>query len=501
MHLPFFENAYFLQSVGWGIAHSFWQAGLLWLVFKLFAVSNKEQPALLKYNLGSWLFFSSFAWFIFTIVANYQSLVTNGAPSVSFMQSLVAPVQGLGVALPYLSTLYLLILIIHSFQFVKKLIGNHLIRVKGLTKAPLDFRLFTTNTAIHLGIKRSVKVWMSAHVDVPSVTGFFKPVILLPLALINHLSIKQVESILLHELAHIKRNDYLVNMLQRIVDLVLFFNPFVRLLSKSVSRERENCCDDWVMNYRFNKFEYASALLLLEEQRHLKLSFALAATDNKKNLLERIKRLFATEPQTSLRLNYRIRLGALCFFVFIGIFVALPTIWKSPNTKLTKVISRLPQKTNPSVSAMSVNPENVEKERFISNVLPPVDQEKVDRTARRKKSPRKTVGNLQPKPTEHEYVNALINEELLAPPASADPIATLTSQQDGLDSTKTYIIKIEEQQSGDKASQSYLFEIEDNNGASTIKPLIMLNKVRVAEKRPVAKRSLKVSSKKPRTTS
>src|SRR5688572_15798434 len=427
MHLPFFENAYFLQSVGWGIAHSFWQAGLLWLVYKIFAVSNKEQPALLKYHLGSWLFFSAFAWFIFTIGANYQSLVTHGAPRVTFMQTLVAPVQGLGVALPYLSTLYLLILVLHSFQFVKKLIANHLIQVKGLSKAPLDFRLFTTHTAMHLGIKRSVKVWMSAHVDVPSVTGFFKPVILLPLALVNHLSIKQVESILLHELAHIKRNDYLVNMLQRIVDLVLFFNPFVMLLSKSVSRERENCCDDWVMNYRFNKFEYASALLLLEEQRHLKLSFALAATDNKKNLLKRIKRLFATEPQTSLRLNYRIRLGALCFFVFMGIFVALPTIWNSPNTRVTNAISQLPQKPEASISNIPVNPETVEKERFVSSVLPEKDQQKVDKPARRNKSARKRGGNTQPKPTEHVYVDALINEELLSPPGSADPIATLTS--------------------------------------------------------------------------
>ena len=101
-------------------------------------------------------------------------------------------------------------------------------------------------------------------IDVPCMTGFVKPLILLPVSLSTHLSACEVESILLHELAHIKRNDYLVNLLQQVISVMLFFNPFNRLINRIISQERENSCDDLVVEKTGKPLIYAQALLKLE---------------------------------------------------------------------------------------------------------------------------------------------------------------------------------------------------------------------------------------------
>jgi beta-lactamase regulating signal transducer with metallopeptidase domain len=210
---------------------------------------------------------------------------------------------------------------LYSVQFIQNLLANRNLQKAGLTKASIDFRLFTTHTAIHLGIKRKVQVWISSLVDVPSVTGFIKPIILLPAALVNQLSVRQVEAILIHELAHIKRNDYIINLDFLSLNwsyssIRLFF-----LLGRIARRERENCCDDWVITYRYNQYDYAQTLLFLEEQRQLQPAFALAATNCKKNLLNRIKRLFHSVPQTNFSTRHQIKLISLCIVLLVAIVI------------------------------------------------------------------------------------------------------------------------------------------------------------------------------------
>ncbi|MDO9375101.1 MAG: M56 family metallopeptidase [Ferruginibacter sp.] len=502
MPLPIFDNAYFLQSVGWAIAHSFWQAGFLWLLYSVIVRSNGQLSALAKYQLGVCVLLSVFAWFIFTIVGNYQELANQGVEGFRLTPfSWTISMQSVNGTLPFLSLLYFSLLAIHCISFTRKLLSNHRIQENGLSKAPLDFRLFVNRTALHLGIKRPVKVCMSEFVDVPSVTGFFKPVILLPFALFNHLTMVQAEAILLHELAHIKRNDYLVNLVQNIIQLILFFNPFVVLLNKQISKERENCCDDWVMNFRFNKFEYASALLLLEEQRHQKLTFALAATNNKKNLLGRIKRLYATEPQTSQSLKQRFKISATFVIILFGILLALPTRLQQQNIQAPTEIAIEPI-SFPLNTAGPVGPELARTVRYVAPTLQSTEKiiAKAETRSRTKKS--KPVPPVKAA-KEQVYVNALINQDLLTPASEESATATLAAKiEGGLDSTTTYYINVEEQQSGEKGSQSYLFQLDDKAGATSIKPLIMLNKTKVAvpkqSKQPKAKAS---SHRKVRTTS
>jgi hypothetical protein len=119
--------------------------------------------------------------------------------------------------------------------------------------------------------------FLSDIVDVPMTMGFWKPIILLPAAMLSNLSTQQVEAILVHELAHIRRMDYLLNLLVCVIGLLFFFNPFARLLIRQLEKEREHCCDDEVLQFSYDPHAYVSALLSLARQ-HRQARIALAAT-------------------------------------------------------------------------------------------------------------------------------------------------------------------------------------------------------------------------------
>ena len=321
MLLPVFEKYIFLQSLGWGIANSLWQAALLWMIYKAVTVSGKKLSALFKYHLSLILLFASFGWFVSTTFQNYIAIKNAGSETAALSWLNVS--QDFISSLQWLSIAYFIVLAVQLLLFVKKIRNLFSFKTSGFIKAPVDIRLFTEQTAFHIGIKKKVSIWLSEKATVPSVFGFFKPIILLPVTALNNLTTSQAEAVILHELAHIKRNDYLVNFIQCFIELILFFNPFAKLLGNTARRERENCCDDWVMNYQYNKHEYASALLILEQNRFASLQFALAATNGKKNLLCRIKRLFADEPKVNFSFLQKIKLVSVSVIILLMVFFVL----------------------------------------------------------------------------------------------------------------------------------------------------------------------------------
>jgi GWxTD domain-containing protein len=132
-----------------------------------------------------------------------------------------------------------------------------------------------------------VRLLESGLAEVPSVIGHFRPLILMPIGVLAGLLPTQIESILLHELAHIQRHDYLINTLQRYVEGLLFYHPAVWWISAVIRTEREHCCDDLAVSISGDPHEYAIALAALE-QNHFPTA-ALAATGG--NLVKRIHRL------------------------------------------------------------------------------------------------------------------------------------------------------------------------------------------------------------------
>jgi hypothetical protein len=147
-----------------------------------------------------------------------------------------------------------------------------------------------------LRVSRPVKLCESAWAQVPSVIGWLRPVILIPVSALHGLTPQQLEGLLAHELAHIRQNDYLVNLLQTCVETLLFYHPAVWWVGKRIRAERENCCDDLAVEVCGDALAYARALTRLEQIRCGSPRLAMAA--NGGSLLRRVQRLLPS-PQAA----------------------------------------------------------------------------------------------------------------------------------------------------------------------------------------------------------
>ena len=177
---------------------------------------------------------------------------------------------------------------------------------------------------------KTVSVFLSEQIQVPMTIGFIKPIIVFPIALINQLSAAQTEAILLHELAHIKRNDYLLNIILGIMRAFLFFNPAIWLMEREINKYREQCCDDLVIDNTTDKLAYAHALLLVEENRASQLTFALSSNGKKFNLLDRIKRMI------DMKNNEPSPQNKLIVLLFALITIGVTVAWNMPVKKAPK---------------------------------------------------------------------------------------------------------------------------------------------------------------------
>jgi beta-lactamase regulating signal transducer with metallopeptidase domain len=158
-----------------------------------------------------------------------------------------------------------------------------------LTSVSSRWQTACRRLAYRLGLPAAAHVVESTLVDVPTVVGWLRPAILLPVSALAVLTPAQVEAILAHELAHIRRHDYAVNVLQTIAETLLFYHPAVWWVSKRIRTEREHCCDDVAVAICGDPVSYAQALAELETWRMAATRMALAATGG--SLLDRVRRI------------------------------------------------------------------------------------------------------------------------------------------------------------------------------------------------------------------
>lgn len=295
--MPALPESNFLLSLGWAILNSFWQMALLWALYRGLLLVWPRLKHANRTGLATGLVFGGFAWFILTIVLSlgkvpdirlFQNAVGESGP-LSPWRSALVPV------LPYAGVLYLALLVIPFRQFLINYRYLRFIRRQGLTRIQGEWKIFSARMASYLGIKRQVQVWISNFVKSPVTVGFLRPMILIPLAAMNNLDTRQMESVLLHELAHIRRRDYLFNFLLTIIQSILYFNPFVKWMVQNIEEERETSCDQMVIQFGYNAHSYATALLSLEKGWSLMeketMSMAMAATGGNKGLLKRIEQI------------------------------------------------------------------------------------------------------------------------------------------------------------------------------------------------------------------
>lgn len=294
------------QIVGISILHSLWQGIIIYVALRIVYAAIPPMPAQRKYNIALFALAAVSFWFFYTLCRETAHFNWNGSSSSSELRFQVpgfrsneysgySLLNSISVYMPYIFVAYLAGIAINLLKLNRK--WGHLRELKKSLLPAGQMQQYIDRLAQKLQIGKHIRIHFSEQIDVPCVLGWLKPVIILPATLSVHLSACEIKAILLHELAHIRRNDYLVNLLQQIISVILFFNPFIYLISRIISRERENCCDDAVVGRTGDPLIYAQALLKLEQTRSSRYDLALAATGNNFHLLNRIERIMKTQKQ------------------------------------------------------------------------------------------------------------------------------------------------------------------------------------------------------------
>ncbi len=299
-----------LHALGATLFHSLWLGVILALLAGLVMFTTRKASAAMRYNLLT----ICLALFVVTIfftfykelqkpVGSIAGQVAINLPGGATNEPVIANVQhdmysGLNKILSLWNAyayqivlIWFLIICGKSIQLMVGLNGVYHLRKHKTYAAGKQWDEKLTMLAEKLGLSQSVKIMQSGIAQAPMVVGHFKPLILIPLGLLNGLSNVEVEAILSHELAHIKRKDYLVNLLQSFIEIVFFFNPAVLWVSQLIKTEREHCCDDLAIACVSERKNYVQALIVCQEFKQRAPAYAMAITGKKGSLLHRASRM------------------------------------------------------------------------------------------------------------------------------------------------------------------------------------------------------------------
>ncbi len=341
-------------TIAWTIFHSLWQMSLVAILVFLILTRISKEKAALRYNVGLFGMFASvvltaitFAYYdqaqVHTITADLSNRIFV-VPGFTESQ-MITPLSGSINFIDNHAFVIALIWILGSFLFFTRFAGGVLylkVLGRGFTVDDPGVTDIVQRLREHFNIFQNVDVIESSRVHSPMVFGFFKPVILFPVGLINHLSMEEVEIILLHEMAHISRNDYLVNTLQCVAETIFYYHPAMWWLSSTIRTERENCCDDLAMASMDHPVRYAKTLVKIQEHKlHGGLSPAIGFSNSPTQLKYRIMRILKlTSNKSSLREKLTAGVVLLILvFLFSNGFTSLEEIEEPGNIESRIMVS------------------------------------------------------------------------------------------------------------------------------------------------------------------
>ncbi|MES1219704.1 MAG: M56 family metallopeptidase, partial [Bacteroidota bacterium] len=312
-------SADIVRALCWTLLHSLWQGLIAAAIAGVIILTTRHSKAVLRYNLLSIVFISFIVCTFFTFL--YQpGIIGSSFNSATKINVSIIPAENFvvtDVAKNWIPTIqkktFFQPIIYYGNKYSSLIAGIwaiffffHVLRMlSGLRQAyQLRYlqtfspaqewkeRLYTLSSLV--GIHSKVLLKESGIIKTPVLIGFLKPVILVPLGMFANLSVEQVETIFVHELAHIRRRDFAVNLLQRFAESFFFFNPFISWVSSLVREEREACCDDIVLEYTRDKKSYLEALVSFREADIETPQYALALGGSN-SLLNRAKRILTNE--------------------------------------------------------------------------------------------------------------------------------------------------------------------------------------------------------------
>ncbi len=301
------------QRLGWTLLNFLWQGALLAAFFAALRAAWRGRSANARYLAGclTLLLMAAAPIATFWVLSGDSAPVAHPAmpvaapvptmsppttatpaPAVAFSRGWLESLSAmLDSALPWLVAGWILGVAVLSLRLAWGWFQIHQARTRSgeSLEAQLGARLRELQR--RLRFSRPVRLVKSALVEVPTVLGWFRPMILLPASALTGLSPVQLDLILAHELAHLRRWDHWVNLLQIVIETLLFYHPAVWWVSRCVRDEREHCCDELAVAVCGNRLAYAQALATLEELRQAPADLALAAAGG--SLLARIRRVLS----------------------------------------------------------------------------------------------------------------------------------------------------------------------------------------------------------------
>jgi bla regulator protein BlaR1 len=406
-----------LRAVCWTLLHSLWQGLIVALVAGIILVLTKKASSALRYRLLCGLMALFLAVCGVTFYRELQPAATQPAASQSrpivpqpalaakrtlpvattttsstttpsTLNQTAAHAMGAGIdsVVKYFnehaSLVVLIWFLVFLTRFVKVLSGlvyAQRVRHYRTTPASPDWQARMTQLLDRLQLTRPVTLLESALVKVPMVVGYLKPVILVPAGMLTHLTAEQVESILLHELAHIRRRDYLFNMVQHAVDTIFFFNPALIWVSSLIRTERENCCDDIAIRETRSRRRLIEALVSFHEYDRSVNGYALAFADKENAVVKRVKRIVHRQNHSLNAGERALLMVGLLILSAAFVMIPAPIIRQpelSPSSSLAPAShltpsTRLATASHLSLSSHRVPTSQLDREPHLNRALRP----------------------------------------------------------------------------------------------------------------------------------
>jgi beta-lactamase regulating signal transducer with metallopeptidase domain len=372
------------QSLGWALVHFIWQGAAVAILYAGVAALLRRRAANVRYMVACAALALMVALPIVTsfvigassppaatdifiskrAVAAEPVSATTTTPMLSNDQARVVSGEAQGASaspalswklwaqerftssLPWLVAVWFAGVLFLSLRFIGGLVITQRLKRRETSLLVEQWQETLSSLCRRLRVSRPVRLCESVLVEVPTVIGWLRPIILVPASALTGLSAEQLEALLAHELAHIRRYDYLINLLQTAIETLLFYHPAVWWLSSQIRQEREHCCDDLAVATCGDVLTYARALAELEHMRSLAPQLAVAA--NGGMLRHRIQRLIGSPARASYR-----------FESWLAGVIALATVFTILAGAQTRILSTDNQNAANDSLAASSNPQTV----------------------------------------------------------------------------------------------------------------------------------------------
>lgn len=315
--LNLIANSAILQTLAQTLMHFIWQGTLLAVALFVLLKTIDIRHSELRYSvsLGALLLcviapVSTF-WFLYqpqilapsvdvgqvlngvstTVIQAGGSLSESGYLSLSLLTTELLDyfnLQNMLAILPFVALAWLCSVTVLSGRVLLQMVGVCQLPHQATHSPEPQLQRVFVRLLLQLNVTAKARLYISDKIDVPMAIGWLKPVVLLPSSMVLGLTPGQLEMLLVHELAHVRRHDYLVNFVQTLVELMLFFHPGVKWISKQIRLERECCCDNIAVSHSGSPVAYASTLTDAEMSRshHIPdLAMAASGSDLKQRIL------------------------------------------------------------------------------------------------------------------------------------------------------------------------------------------------------------------------